>query len=65
MNKMVLKSAIGCGRRRLGLRSGCWPPRPAASELTVVSWGGAYTKSQVKAYHEPYTAEDRHHHPLG
>jgi len=27
-----------------------------AAELTVVSWGGAYTKSQVKAYHEPYTA---------
>lgn len=28
----------------------------SAAELTVVSWGGAYTKSQVKAYHEPYTA---------
>ncbi len=24
-------------------------------ELTVVSWGGAYTKSQIRAYHEPYT----------
>ena len=24
-------------------------------ELTIVSWGGAYTKSQVRAYHEPYT----------
>ncbi|MFX0545414.1 extracellular solute-binding protein [Roseovarius sp. S1116L3] len=24
-------------------------------ELTIVSWGGAYTNSQVKAYHEPYT----------
>jgi putative spermidine/putrescine transport system substrate-binding protein len=23
--------------------------------LTIVSWGGAYTESQVKAYHEPYT----------
>ncbi len=23
-------------------------------ELTVVSWGGAYTKSQQKGYHEPY-----------
>ena len=22
--------------------------------VTVVSWGGAYTKSQVKAYHEPF-----------
>ena len=28
---------------------------PAAADLTVVSWGGAYTKSQVEAYHKPYT----------
>jgi putative spermidine/putrescine transport system substrate-binding protein len=27
----------------------------AADSLTVVSWGGAYTRSQVKAYHEPFT----------
>ncbi len=27
----------------------------AAESLTVVSWGGAYTESQKKAYHEPYT----------
>lgn len=26
----------------------------AAGELTVVSWGGAYTKSQVEAYHKPF-----------
>ena len=25
-----------------------------ANELTIVSWGGAYSKSQLKAYHEPY-----------
>ncbi len=25
-----------------------------AVELTVISWGGAYTGSQQKAYHEPY-----------
>lgn len=25
-----------------------------ASEITVVSWGGAYTKSQVEAYHKPW-----------
>ncbi|MEO1650464.1 MAG: ABC transporter substrate-binding protein [Pseudomonadota bacterium] len=25
-----------------------------AGELTVVSWGGAYTKSQVEAYHKPF-----------
>ncbi|WP_333833323.1 ABC transporter substrate-binding protein [Rubrimonas sp.] len=25
-----------------------------AADLTVVSWGGAYTKSQVEAYHKPW-----------
>ncbi len=28
-----------------------------AGDLTVVSWGGAYTKSQVEAYHKPYIAK--------
>ena len=26
----------------------------ASQEMTIVSWGGAYSKSQLKAYHEPY-----------
>jgi len=26
-----------------------------ASELTIVSWGGAYSASQQAAYHDPYT----------
>lgn len=30
----------------------------AADTLTVVSWGGAYTQSQLKAYHNPYMAEN-------
>ena len=25
-----------------------------AQNLTIVSWGGAYTASQQKAYHDPY-----------
>lgn len=29
----------------------------AADTLTAVSWGGAYTDSQVKAYAEPFTAK--------
>jgi putative spermidine/putrescine transport system substrate-binding protein len=29
----------------------------AADTLTVVSWGGAYTKSQVEAYQKPFTAK--------
>lgn len=28
----------------------------AQADVTVMSWGGAYTKSQVEAYHKPYTA---------
>ena len=27
-----------------------------AEEMTIVSWGGAYSKSQLRAYHEPYSA---------
>ncbi len=27
-----------------------------AAEVTVMSWGGAYAKSQVEAYHKPFTA---------
>ena len=29
----------------------------AEESITVVSWGGAYTKSQVEAYHKPWMAE--------
>jgi spermidine/putrescine-binding protein len=32
----------------------------SAESLTVVSWGGAYTKSQVEAYHKPWTSQDWH-----
>lgn len=27
-----------------------------AADLTIMSWGGAYVKSQVEAYHKPFTA---------
>ncbi len=29
-----------------------------ATDLTVVSWGGAYTKSQVEAYHKPFEKKE-------
>ncbi len=29
----------------------------AEQSLTVASWGGAYTTSQIEAYHKPYTAK--------
>lgn len=28
-----------------------------AEEVTVMSWGGAYSTSQIEAYHKPFTAE--------
>jgi len=28
----------------------------SAQEMTIVSWGGAYSESQKRAYHEPYSA---------
>ena len=28
----------------------------AQADVTVMSWGGAYTVSQVEAYHKPFTA---------
>ena len=48
---------------------GSTPPAPAGDaapgaaaslsgkSLVVVSWGGAYTKSQIEAYHKPFTAK--------
>jgi putative spermidine/putrescine transport system substrate-binding protein len=55
MKKTFLKSTIGAafGVASLGLLASA----AVGKDLTVVSWGGAYTKSQVKAYHEPYTAK--------
>ncbi len=29
----------------------------SAQEITVMGWGGAYTQSQIKAYHEPFAAK--------
>ncbi|WP_075996658.1 extracellular solute-binding protein [Salaquimonas pukyongi] len=34
---------------------GMAPCEGCADEMTIVSWGGAYSKSQLKAYHEPYS----------
>jgi putative spermidine/putrescine transport system substrate-binding protein len=33
-------------------------PVAAQTSLTVVSWGGAYTASQQRAYHEPYMEQN-------
>jgi putative spermidine/putrescine transport system substrate-binding protein len=36
------------------------PNAVSAGEITVMSWGGAYTKSQVEAYHKPWMAKTGH-----
>ncbi|MBO6816308.1 MAG: polyamine ABC transporter substrate-binding protein [Rhizobiaceae bacterium] len=38
----------------IGLAFAFGPAAAQADDLTVVSWGGAYTKSQVEAYHKPF-----------
>lgn len=46
--KVVLAAAVGVAMSATAA---------SAAEITVVSWGGAYTKSQVEAYHKPWSAE--------
>jgi len=50
---MKLKTILG-GVAASALMAGA---ASAAGEITVVSWGGAYTKSQVEAYHKPWMAK--------
>jgi putative spermidine/putrescine transport system substrate-binding protein len=50
--KVTLK--FGLSALALAAMLGTAPPATAQQSVTVVSWGGAYTKSQVKAYHEPF-----------
>ncbi|CUH69961.1 ABC-type uncharacterized transport system, periplasmic component [Thalassovita autumnalis] len=40
----------------LAFAAGAVAAADMANEMTIVSWGGAYSKSQLKAYHEPYSA---------
>lgn len=37
-----------------GAKAPAGGPKGAEGSLVVVSWGGAYTKSQVEAYHKPF-----------
>lgn len=52
MNKALKFGISAAVAAFVGLGASAW-----AGELTIVSWGGAYTKSQVKAYYEPFTAK--------
>ncbi|MEP0944962.1 MAG: ABC transporter substrate-binding protein [Rhizobiaceae bacterium] len=50
LNKLLTSTAIG-----VAIAIGSVAAN--AKELTIVSWGGAYTKSQVEAYHKPFIAK--------
>lgn len=49
--KHLLKSA---GVAAVGVAALGFAGMASAETLTVVSWGGAYTKSQIEAYHKPW-----------
>jgi putative spermidine/putrescine transport system substrate-binding protein len=52
MRNLLLSSALGAaGVVGLGVAGAAAQP----DSLTISSWGGAYTHSQTKAYHEPFT----------
>ncbi len=51
MKKLALQVAILTGL------TGAASASFAEESLNIVSWGGAYTASQTKAYHEPWTAK--------
>ena len=56
MKRLFTTTAVAAaGLAMLGLST--FGTAQAAESITVVSWGGGYTQSQIKAYHEPFTAE--------
>ena len=52
MKYIKFTTVAAVGALAVGMSVG--PVANAAEDLTIVSWGGAYTASQQKAYHEPY-----------
>jgi putative spermidine/putrescine transport system substrate-binding protein len=51
---MTMKKTLGVAIATALLGLSAAPATYADESLTIVSWGGAYTRSQVKAYHEPW-----------
>ncbi|MEL7239096.1 MAG: ABC transporter substrate-binding protein, partial [Planctomycetota bacterium] len=52
LTKLLSTSVLGAG---LAFAATAAFAGSHAKEVTVMSWGGAYTKSQVEAYHKPFT----------
>ncbi|MGY6570300.1 MAG: ABC transporter substrate-binding protein, partial [Salinarimonas sp.] len=51
-------SILAGGVAAAAITAGAYAQEPVT--LTIVSWGGAYTQSQVRAYHEPYMEKNPH-----
>ena len=52
MNKILTKTLLAT------VAAGVVSIAHAEITMVIVSWGGAYTKSQQRAYHEPYMANN-------
>ena len=52
MQAKLWLTAIAAGVAACGMVTSGW-----AADITVVSWGGAYTKSQVEAMHKPFMSK--------
>ncbi|VAW13754.1 Spermidine/putrescine-binding periplasmic protein [hydrothermal vent metagenome] len=50
LKTFLASTALSCGVALAGFSA-------SAAEITIVSWGGAYTKSQVEAYYKPWMAK--------
>ena len=59
MNTYSKNILIAAGAAVLGFGFGATAP-VQADDVTVVSWGGAYSMSQRKAFHEPFMKETGH-----
>ena len=53
--KITMKLLAAASVLALGVSA---TPVSAETTLTIVSWGGAYSKSQQKAYHDPYMKDN-------
>ncbi len=49
-----MKKLSSCWVRHLLASTAMMGVAKAADELTITSWGGAYSESQRKAFYEPY-----------
>src|SRR4249920_1252199 len=57
MKRELLIGGMIAAVATVGVLAGVPAKAKADGQLTIVSWGGAYSESQRKAYYEPYMAE--------